>query len=711
MPSLRKGPKSKKPSGNVPVPDEEPAALDPEFNFDVGGGLDETWNLGVQNDVVQVGTKAYNLHAKIPISVDDIIERRRDITKPRRHKVTIGSDVQDDSSQDDQISGLSESEGDEDEFGNGVDGGDESNAGDDDDPLNSSDDAEDVEGSSAPSDEEGNSDSDVDSEEETQAEKDPSTIPVALEGHDVLGSAVTGSGKTAAFMIPSLERLMYRERGGPGEIRVLILVPTRELAVQCADVGKSLARFTDVTFGVVVDRMLSDGFAAELQEIITACPRSRQTMLFSATMTDDVDSLVRLSMNRPVRLFVDPKKSPCTRPRARPNIEAEHDRVLSQQEALPSDEGRFWVSGLRAAELHGDLTQEQAGFLTRTRLLSLRRFRDGEVDYLLATDLASRGLDIKGMDTVINYDMPTQIELYLHRVGRTARAGEKGRSISLVGEADRAMLKVAIKRSENDKVRHRLVPDESAKAMLAKLEAVRNEVSEVLKEEQEEKAIRRAEMELKKGENMIEHQDEIFSRPKKTWFTSGKEKAQAESACSHLFDASFGSYRIVVIRHKQRAIRGWVPKPQKNDRRKEKESIRTSPLLNARNLLVCRGRRKRRKLAAEADKEFNDQGAVASAIRAAKRAEKPPKIGEYVPPKAKSKSKSKDGKKRGAKPSAKERILGRGPRFAKDMGARNSTGGGAAREGIRAKKGDGGILGGKGGGRGHGSGGKGKKRR
>jgi ATP-dependent RNA helicase DDX27 len=162
--------------------------------------------------------------------------------------------------------------------------------------LNSSNDAEDVEGSSAPSDE-GNSDSDVDSEEETQAEKDrkaaffaapkdretdnassfsalnlsrplvralttlsfstptpiqASTIPVALEGHDVLGSAVTGSGKTAAFMIPSLERLMYRERSGPGEIRVLILVPTRELAVQCADVGKSLARFTDVTFGVVV---------------------------------------------------------------------------------------------------------------------------------------------------------------------------------------------------------------------------------------------------------------------------------------------------------------------------------------------------------------------------------------------------------------------------------------------------------------------------
>ena len=120
---------------------------------------------------------------------------------------------------------------------------------------------------------------------------------------------------------------------------------------------------------------------------------------------------------------------------------------------------------------------------------------------------------------------------------------------------------------------------------------------------------------------------------------------------------------------------------------------------------------KRRKLAAEADKEFNDQGAMASAIRAAKRAERPPKIGEYVPPKSKSESKGRDGRKKSAKPSVKERILGRGPRFARDMSERNTSGGNITREGIRAKKGDGGILGGKKIGKGSVVRGKGKRHR
>lgn len=275
------------------------------------------------------------------------------------------------------------------------------------------------------------------------------TIPLALEGQDVLGSATTGSGKTLAFLIPTLERLMYREkrngkgsaRGGGGEIRVLILVPTRELAVQCADVGKSLARFTDITFGVIVgglsskaqeatlrarpdiliatpgrlidhlqntpsfslnaldvlildeaDRMLSDGFAAELSEIIRACPSSgggtggeggsgRQTMLFSATMSDEVDRLVQLSMQRPVRLFVDPKKSLargltqefvrvkregermailltiCVRTAKRGSIVFLRSKKLAHQMRVV-----FRLLGLRATELHGDLTQEQVRF-------------------------------------------------------------------------------------------------------------------------------------------------------------------------------------------------------------------------------------------------------------------------------------------------------------------------------------------------------------
>ncbi len=112
------------------------------------------------------------------------------------------------------------------------------------------------------------------------------------------------------------------------------------------------------------------------------------------------------------------------------------------------------------------------------------------MDYLLATDVASRGLDIKGVETVINYDMPGQIELYLHRVGRTARASTKGRSISLVGEPDRKMLKAVMKRSDAEKVKHRILNPDSLKSMMERLDGMKKEVTAVLEEESEERAVR-----------------------------------------------------------------------------------------------------------------------------------------------------------------------------------------------------------------------------
>ena len=127
----------------------------------------------------------------------------------------------------------------------------------------------------------------------------------------------------------------------------------------------------------------------------------------------------------------------------------------------------------------------------KQRLNALTKFRSGEADYLLATDLASRGLDIRGIETVINYDMPGQIEQYVHRVGRTARAGKKGRSITLVGEADRKMLKAAIKHaSGEDQVRHRHVPPEAVQKWSKKLDELKDEIAGVLQEEKEEKQVR-----------------------------------------------------------------------------------------------------------------------------------------------------------------------------------------------------------------------------
>ena len=207
------------------------------------------------------------------------------------------------------------------------------------------------------------------------------------------------------------------------------------------------------------DRMLEDGFSDELTEIIKSCPTSRQTMLFSATMTDSVDELVKMSLNKPVRLFVDPKRATARGllqefVRVRAGKEAERSALLvalckrtfksrviiffRSKKLAHQMRIVFSLLDMKCDELHGDLSQEQVGCSTSTRTLSyancpvqrlkaLQQFRDGHVDYLMATDLASRGLDIKGIETVINYDMPGQLAQYLHRVGRTARAGKKGR--------------------------------------------------------------------------------------------------------------------------------------------------------------------------------------------------------------------------------------------------------------------------------------------
>lgn len=264
------------------------------------------------------------------------------------------------------------------------------------------------------------------------------TIPIALEGKDVVGGAVTGSGKTAAFIIPILERLLYRPKKVPTS-RVAILMPTRELAVQCFNVAKKLASFTDVTFCQLVggfslreqesvlrnrpdviiatpgrfidhmrnsasftvdtleilvldeaDRMLEDGFADELNEILTTIPKSRQTMLFSATMTDTVDKLIRVGLNRPVRLMVDARKQTVGTlvqefVRLRPGREDRRlgylmylcqniytDRAIiffRQKKEAHRVRIIFGLCGIKAAELHGSMSQEQVSLIFHPYIL------------------------------------------------------------------------------------------------------------------------------------------------------------------------------------------------------------------------------------------------------------------------------------------------------------------------------------------------------
>jgi ATP-dependent RNA helicase DDX27 len=422
------------------------------------------------------------------------------------------------------------------------------------------------------------------------------TIPVALLGKDVVGGAQTGSGKTAAFVVPILERLLYRPKKIPTS-RVLILCPTRELAMQCHSVAVKLAAYTDIKFALAVgglslkvqeaelkkrpdviiatpgrfidhmrnsqgfnvetieivvmdeaDRMLEDGFADELDEIIKTIPKSRQTMLFSATMTDSVDKLVRLSLNRPVRLMVNAKKSTVKAlvqefVRIRPQREKYRLAMLLYicNEQIAQTAGGciiffrskvyahrvrvvFGLFGLKAAELHGSLSQEQ-------RMRAVESFRDGHVDYLLATDLASRGLDIKNVSVVINFEAPQSHEIYLHRVGRTARAGRSGRAITLAAESDRKIVKAAVRAAQTQSatVVSRILDTDKVNAVHAHLQDIQSEIQHVLQEEKQDKEIATMEMQVRRTENVLNHQEEILARPKRTWFETQREKEVAKS--------------------------------------------------------------------------------------------------------------------------------------------------------------------------------------
>jgi ATP-dependent RNA helicase DDX27 len=366
-------------------------------------------------------------------------------------------------------------------------------------------------------------------------------------------------------------------------------MPTRELALQCFNVAKKLASFTDITFGQAIgglnsreqekqlklrpdiviatpgrfidlernsasfvvntieilvldeaDRMLEEGFADELNEILSKIPKSRQTMLFSATMTSKVDDLIRVGLQRPVRLMVDAQRQTVSGlvqefVRLRPGREQKRlaylmhlcekiytDRAIiffRQKKEAHRVRIIFALCGLKAAELHGSMSQEQ-------RIKAIEDFRTGAASFLLATDLASRGLDIKGIETVINYEAPQTHEIYLHRVGRTARAGRTGRSCTLAAEPDRKVVKAAVKtgKAQGAQIRQRTIESDEIDAWHTRLTELESEVEAVLREEKEERVLQQVDRDLNRADNIVKYEDEIMSRPKKTWFESEKDK-------------------------------------------------------------------------------------------------------------------------------------------------------------------------------------------
>ncbi|BFG17632.1 hypothetical protein CerSpe_039060 [Prunus speciosa] len=510
-------------------------------------------------------------------------------------------------------------------------------------------------------------------------------IPLALNGRDICGSAITGSGKTAAFALPTLERLLFRPKRVPA-IRVLVLTPARELAVQVHSMIEKLAQFTDIRCCLVVgglslkaqeaalrsmpdivvatpgriidhlrnsisvdledlavlildeaDRLLEVGFSAEIRELIRVCPKRRQTMLFSATMTEEVDELVKLSLTKPVRLSADPSaKRPVTLTeevvRIRRMREVNQEAVLlalcsktftsrviifsGTKQAAHRLKILFGLAGFKAAELHGNLTQVQ-------RLDALELFRKQGVDYLIATDVAARGLDIIGVQTVINYACPRDLTSYVHRVGRTARAGREGYAVTFVTDNDRSLLKAIAKRA-GSKLRSRIVAEQSITKWSQIIEQMEDQVATIFQEEREEQALRKAEMEANKAENMIAHKDEIYSRPKRTWFVTEKEKRIVMKAAKASNESEKHSENEVISAQQAEDLK--LKEKRKREREKNLPRKKRRKLEAAREMLDEENQKEKSDGSGKSTKEKTGMPLVdvayrrAKAVKAAKKA-------------------------------------------------------------------------------------------
>ncbi len=331
-------------------------------------------------------------------------------------------------------------------------------------------------------------------------------IPAFLEGKDILGIAPTGSGKTASFILPILQILQGKKENNSRNVPVLVLVPTRELASQVAQVADNFSRFlsrrvkTVAVFGGVsinpqmrkmngtdiliatpgrlldllsknalslnqveilvmdeMDKVLNMGFREEVNQILSEIPKKRQTILFSATMDETLEELISKLLKDPKRISVKPaevevdlidqyayritpeKKGPLLRHIINSGDWSQILVFTSSIRTANNVTQKLVKNGIDAVAFHGDKSQG-------ARTEALAKFKSGKTRVLVATDLAGRGIDIQFLPLVINFELPRSPKDYVHRIGRTGRAGATGEAISLITEEDLHHFKIIQKK-------------------------------------------------------------------------------------------------------------------------------------------------------------------------------------------------------------------------------------------------------------------------
>ena len=447
-------------------------------------------------------------------------------------------------------------------------------------------------------------------------------IPIALNGHDIFVNSETGSGKTACFLLPIVQRIILSRSSkdnkknkndslnNPQVIQnqALIIVPTRELALQCNEMLKKFLKYIDLNYiflcgGLSVenqinqmknkipdiiittpgrlldliynnknislehvnilvldeaDKLLELGFKDAIFEILELIKKNknRQTLLFSATLNPKLLDLGEHALNNPIKIKIAQSailtnlSQSIVRLRftnlEQNNYEKRMAYLISiiKQKKLnrtiiffntKQDCHKcllfFKKFGLEScAELHGNISQTE-------RIKSLDDFQKGNVKFLLATDIAGRGIDIEKVKTVINFQMPLIGERYIHRVGRTARKGYVGEAITICDDKERLVLKKVFKKEKIEiNVKPIKINNDEIKDIFKKIMNFKDDIEEKLVDEKAEKQFEMAEKDIEKTMNIKLHQNEIKNRPKKIWYETTKEKRKKAKQLKKDFD-------------------------------------------------------------------------------------------------------------------------------------------------------------------------------